>query len=814
MSASIERVLSALRARGLHPKRSGSDWCCRCPAHDDRAPSLSIGTGRDGRTLLKCHAGCSAESVCEAIGLRWQDLFEPDPAALRQSASRRSVGREGRAGDTAAHSRVFESARDAVADLERRLGKRSRDWTYVNASGNEVGMVLRWDLPNGRKDVRPVSQARDGKGWVVGGMPSPRPLYALPDVMAASPAERVYVTEGEKAADAARAIGLIATTSAHGAEAASKADWSPLAGREVVILPDHDRPGERYADDVARLAAGVGAKSVRVVRLAEVWDGMPEGGDIADMVEHFEGDADSIKGQVESAASRAPDMVIESTGEHDAFVPFPLDTLPEPVRTFVSRASKAIGCDPCYVALPILAGLSAAIGNTRRIALKRNWSEPAIVWTAIVGESGTQKSPAMESALRAVRHRQEEAMKVYRAALQDHDGELALYERDLATWKRSKLACPPPVKPEPPTAKRYWTDDVTTEALARMLNENPRGLLLVKDELSGWFNFDRYAGGKGGDSAKWLEMFGGRPFVVDRKGSGTIHVRSAAVSIAGGIQPETLRRALGQEHFDNGLAARLLLSHPPRRPKRWTESDVDDRTTEAVSEVFGRLYELDFGIDANGDSRPVVMQLSDEAKREFVRFYDEHASEQVDLSGDEAAAWSKLEGYAARLALVTHLARWAGSEPGSVDCERVDRESIQAGVKLARWFGREARRVYAMLGEAETDRESRRLVDWIEAKGGCVTLRDLTRGPRAYRKDPEMARKALEELVAKGLAQWEWDATGPRGGRPADRVRLLAPHADRGDGDETPSRAASAHGSVTVASVATSSGKSEGWAEL
>jgi hypothetical protein len=71
-------------------------------------------------------------------------------------------------------------------------------------------------------------------------------------------------------------------------------------------------------------------------------------------------------------------------------------------------------------------------------------------------------------------------------------------------------------------------------------------------------------------------MFGGRSIMVDRKSgqSKTIYIQRAAVSVAGGIQPETLRRALGVEHWENGLAARLLLACPSRQAKRWTEAEV------------------------------------------------------------------------------------------------------------------------------------------------------------------------------------------------------------------------------------------------
>jgi hypothetical protein len=589
-----------------------------------------------------------------------------------------------------------------------------------------------------------------------------------------------------------------------------------MAGREVVILPDHDDAGEKYAVDVMRLATVAGAKSVRVVRLVELWEGIPKHGDMADLVEHRGGCIDSIRKAVETLTIKTePEAVTPDTPAVPAYAAFPAGVLPEPIRRFVADGAKSIGCDPSYLALPLLSALASAIGNTRRIVLKRGWAEPAIVWTAIVGDSGTAKSPALELALRPIRKRQHEAMKQHVEAMKEYADVLASHERDVAQWKRSKSDKPPPAKPEAPLADRCWTDDATTEAMAVLLQQTPRGLLMVRDELAGWFNFDRYAGGKGGgDAAKWLEMFGGRPMLVDRKTGGTSYVPCAAVSIAGGIQPETLRRALVQEHRDNGLAARLLLTCPTPKPKRWTEADVSADTETAVARVFDQLFGLKPETDDAGNEYPKLVTLSDDGKRAWVTFYNEHASEQVNLSGDEAAAWSKLEGYAARLALVVHMTRWAAGDATLRESAQVDEASIAAGVVLARWFGDEARRVYAIFGESDEERECRRLVEWIQRKGGTATVRDLTRGPREYRGDPERAARALGKLVAAGVGRWELDEHAGGRGRPTDRFRLLSRSSDTGDGDVNGVNAVDRGKSVTVAAGAKPKNAGDGWGEV
>lgn len=457
------------------------------------------------------------------------------------------------------------------------------------------------------------------------------------------------------------------------------------------------------------------------------------------------------------------------------FVPFPVDALPEPVGAFVGKAARAIGCDASLVALPVLAGMASAIGNTRRLQLKRGWTEPAIIWAVMVGDSGTLKSPALELALRPIRKRQRDAMKRHAQAMRPHAAELAQYERAMTRWRSTKDDSDPPAKPAEPVPDRCYCDDVTIEALAALLLNQFRGLLAVRDELAGWFGaFDRYAQGKGGgDAAKWLEMHGGRPVMVDRKSGNprTIYIPHAAVSVTGGIQPDTLRRALGTEHKDNGLAARLLLTCPPRRPKKWTEADIDPRTEAAIESIFDRLYDLQPDTDDEGEPQPRIVTLTPEGKAAWVRFVNEHGVEHAELTGELSAAWSKLEGYAARLALVLHFIRWAANDPTLQSPEAVDEASITAGVKLSRWFGHEARRVYTILAETDDERDRRRLVELIGRKGGAVTARELMQSSHQYRTADD-AEAALAELVKAGFGRWEDREPTAKGGRPTRVFRL------------------------------------------
>jgi putative DNA primase/helicase len=170
-------------------------------------------------------------------------------------------------------------------------GKPVAMWPYYNAAGRLVGYAARVEYwgANGlrEKDVVPITYCRVGDAnglercaWRASGVPPPRALYCLPVLLADCRAP-VIVTEGEKKADAVPALfaGFVGTTSMGGAKAAKLSDWTPLASRRVIIWPDNDEPGYRYAEDVARLITAAGAASVAIVTVPVDW---PEGWDLAD----------------------------------------------------------------------------------------------------------------------------------------------------------------------------------------------------------------------------------------------------------------------------------------------------------------------------------------------------------------------------------------------------------------------------------------------------------------------------------------------------------------------------------------------------
>lgn len=207
-------------------RRSGAGWMALCPEHADSTPSLSVTEGDDGRTLLKCQAGCETAAVLAAIGLGWPDLF---PA---------SNGHRVVQGEWTPHGPAVAVYEYGGFQVLRAPGKR---------------FIQR----------RPDPTAKSGWSWNLKGVE--RHLYRddrLPEAIAEG--RTIYAVEGEKDVHALEAIGEVATANPGGAGKWRTQYAEALTGAAVVVIADNDDPGLKHAQQVATSLAG--KATVRVVR--------------------------------------------------------------------------------------------------------------------------------------------------------------------------------------------------------------------------------------------------------------------------------------------------------------------------------------------------------------------------------------------------------------------------------------------------------------------------------------------------------------------------------------------------------------------
>ena len=750
MSDPVDNLLAKLEG----VTSGGPDqWKARCPAHDDRHASLSVGRGKDGKALVKCQAGCATAAVVGAVGLTMADLASPN-------------------GDG-----------KAPAKTPRRI---VRAYPYEDAAGKLLFQSVRFD-PKDFSQRRP-----DGKGkwiWNLDGVP--RVLYRLPELLAADKADWVFVVEGEKDADSLAALGLIATTNPQGAGKWGKLfDDSALDGWKVAIIPDRDKPGQAHGLDVAAKRHGKSAvvKIVDLPSMPPKPDGKPRK-DVSDWIEWLDGKtneelASALLNMAEAAATFDPATSANTMPANPAkgrivlplppYHPFPSHALPGPLNSLVMAGAASIGCDGAFIGLPLLAGLSAAIGNSRVVLVRPGWREPAVLWMALVGVSGTGKSPAYRLALRPIQQRQSKLWSEYKQKMKEH-------KDAVREWKSAKRDDRGQQPADPPDCEHLYCGDVTVEALACRLEGSPRGLLVTVDELAGWFKSWNAYKKQGGDRESYLSFYDAQAAKIDRKTSipPTIYIPRAFVAVAGGIQPGILQRVLDVELFDAGLAARFLFAHPPEPVVSWRDDKVSGGLLAQVDDVFSGLWAMSMPTGPDGPE-PVELPLDRDATRLMADFVNRSGAEQAMMSDDRLkAAWAKLRGAAARLALVLHCAALASDEP-VLNPDAIDEPTVRSGIILAEWFGHEAKRLYLLLGESDDERDRRKLVELISRNGGRITVRELMQASRQYRHDSQAAESTLTALAKDGLGRWIHDDHGGKPGRPVGVFELVH---DAGNGN-------------------------------
>ena len=195
---------------------------------------------------------------------------------------------------------------------------------------------------------------------------------------------------------------------------------------------------------------------------------------------------------------------------------FPTDVLTLPWQNWLWRASRGAGVRPEHVAVPLIGVASSLIGTARRVRASRSWSEPMTLWTCVVAASGDRKTPGLNVTLRALDRIEQHTSDAINVARLAHETRRQNAKEAAKEWKvQRKAALDAEPRREPPAMPieaidpgnfiypRLYASDPTIESLAPLLVARPRGMMLIRDELSGFFaNMGRYGGVIGHSGSK------------------------------------------------------------------------------------------------------------------------------------------------------------------------------------------------------------------------------------------------------------------------------------------------------------------------
>lgn len=445
---------------------------------------------------------------------------------------------------------------------------------------------------------------------------------------------------------------------------------------------------------------------------------------------------------------------------------YPLEVFPPPLRAFILAEAKARSVPTSVVGTLVLVAMGSAIGLSRVFHDSyADWTEPPILWAALVMPSGSGKSPVLRDVFRVHTELQAQRSLQHRQLLREYE----------AVTRGRRGSETPADEPPKPTMQHVLTSNATTEAVTGMLETSPRGVLALVDELSGLFGgFGRYSGDKDADRAFWLSLHSLNPHKVDRASREHVMLERPAAWVAGGIQPATLAKYLTSENVASGLIPRFLFVFPPDQPKEYAPGP-DEETRQAYAEIIKGLFALKGTVeDLDGVPAilPLKVDLDADARAVWGEFVREWSLEALEESDALRAAMSKLEGCVARFALI--LRTYDELE----GCDRglpIEADDLRRGIVLARWYRGSLKRVYGELAEHQAESPAtlaERRASVIRYKyNGQVSAAQWHK--HNNRRSREVSDAELADLVERGLATWRRKPSGPNGGRPAQVCMVL-----------------------------------------
>jgi hypothetical protein len=395
------------------------------------------------------------------------------------------------------------------------------------------------------------------------------------------------------------------------------------------------------------------------------------------------------------------------------------------------------------------------------------------LWSCVVAASGDRKTPGLNVTVRALDLIEKNNAAATSEKRLSHETRVQKAKEAAKKWKEEREAAlkadpprEPPIMPmdaidpgnfiEP----RLYATDPTIERLAALLQVRARGMMLIRDELSGLFaNMGRYSGGS--DRPFWLEGWNGGRHVVERV-SGSIVIDHLLVGVIGSFQPDKLARAFGGD--EDGMYGRFLYawpSAPDYRPLSNEAAEVEPELQNALTALIRLPAE-----DAEGIFVPQAVWLSDHAIAVFEEFRKWVDKAKAGFDGHERQWLVKGETTVLRLAGTLAYMAWAialgapstnglDGITGSLEPKTIDKQFVIAAIRLWReFFWPHARAALRQIGLSDRHKNARRVLRWIKANGRDeVSREEIRREALGQKLDAEQTQDLLDGLERTGWAK-------------------------------------------------------------
>jgi hypothetical protein len=459
---------------------------------------------------------------------------------------------------------------------------------------------------------------------------------------------------------------------------------------------------------------------------------------------------------------------------------FPLARLPRPWRDWIADTARSAGAPIDYVAQALFAAIAGVCGAGVAAAISPSWSEPLVLWQAVLGGPSSGKSPAL-AAVRRLLGPIEDALRGDDEKRRGrHAARVELARQRTDRWRQECLqaaetgAVPPPMPPESPAdhdfvPARIMVEETSVAALGDAVAANPRGVILWRDRPSDWpavlGGSARLTNDGRSERACWLEAWDAGEIALKRRSHGVPkRLMRFAVSIIGSLHPERLAEQLAGS--EDGLAARLLFSWPDPPP----HCSLKERHPAPDGEAFEMLRRIAGA--AGTPDEPLSLRFDDGALESFDAFLAGLHDEIRSAGGLEAGWLGKGAGTVARLAACLALLAWSGRAAIDGPPGHIGRQEVEDAVALWRgYFRPHARAVFNhALPATDRERRARRVARWLADTGRAEVSRQEIRcealGDTANAAE---ADHVITRLSRAGILRLHVTVSSSRGGRPMRR---------------------------------------------
>lgn len=355
----------------------------------------------------------------------------------------------------------------------------------------------------------------------------------------------------------------------------------------------------------------------------------------------------------------------------------PLDAFPQKLQDIIFEVARIEQFNLEYLTMSMLSAAATAIGNSCHIRIRGSWKSCPALYVILIGRPGQGKTPPLDYAFRP---------------LQEHD--FLLVSKFIEENKRyAELNAGNKVNAtdtDKPVLVQTILSDLTQEAMMRIHNDNQRGVVILVDEIMGFFNsIYRY-----NDSpllTQLLTAYSGKPLKVSRCNNPIpIIIPHPCINIIGTTQTQRIGELFTKENVSSGLIDRILFLHPKNRdiPKMEENPDAgtqgNDRAECAYRKwkaIIDKLLSLEPDHDEKGIIIPKVLDMSEDAYRYFAQWKNA-LIEKANSIEDERLIDSRMmkaDSNVARLALVFQLLGWACDE---IHMQHIDVRSVQAAIRM------------------------------------------------------------------------------------------------------------------------------------